>query len=126
MFITYDEHGGLYDHVPPPKACAPDDRELDENDRAIFESYGVRVPFFVVSPYAKKAYVSHDVYDHTSIVRFIEARFQIPALSHRDANALAPWDVFDFDSPPSKVIPDVPDVPVDPAIVSGCKTLWGE
>ncbi|TKC94707.1 phospholipase C [Polyangium fumosum] len=126
MFINYDEHGGLYDHVPPPKACAPDDRELDDTDRAVFESYGVRVPFFVVSPYAKKGYVSHDVYDHTSVVRFIEARFQIPALTHRDANALAPWDVFDFKSTPAKELPNVPNVPVDEAIMSECRALWGE
>lgn len=126
MFINYDEHGGLYDHVPPPKACVPDDRVLDEDQSAIFSSYGIRVPFLVVSPYAKKGHVSHEVYDHTSVLRFVEARFQLPALSHRDANAIAPWDVFDFEQPPTPVGPVVPEFPVDEGIMTACRTLWGE
>ncbi len=126
MFINYDEHGGLYDHVPPPKACVPDDRELTPDQEAIFGSYGVRVPFMVISPYAKKGYVSHEVYDHTSVLRFIEARFQIPALSHRDANALAPWDMFDFERPPTPEGPAIPEVPIDEDILTTCRWIWGE
>ncbi len=124
MFITYDEHGGLYDHVVPPKACPEDDAVLDETTGPIFGSYGVRVPFIAISPYAKKGYVSHHVYDHTSIVRFIEARFQIPALSHRDANAEAPFDVFDFANPPSKTPPVVPSMPQKEDVVARCNAIW--
>jgi phospholipase C len=126
MFLDYDEHGGLYDHVPPPQACPPDSLQPEGDGGAFggFDEYGVRVPFVAFSPYAKKNYVSHQVYDHTSVVRFIEARFRIPALTDRDANALAPWDMFDFNSPPNLPPPAVPPVPVDQATVQACGTLF--
>ncbi|MEO8604247.1 MAG: alkaline phosphatase family protein [bacterium] len=62
LFITYDEHGGFYDHVPPPPACVPDATppNLQPGDVvAAFDRYGIRVPFVVVSPFARKRYVSH-------------------------------------------------------------------
>jgi phospholipase C len=126
MFIDYDEHGGLYDHVVPPQACPPDSLQPESDAGAFggFDQYGVRVPFVVLSPYAKHNYVSHEVYDHTSVTRFIEARFVIPALTNRDANALAPWDMFDFASPPNLTPPTVPAVPVDMATVNACGTLF--
>ena len=72
LFFTYDEHGGFYDHVPPPQACPPDDIQpiLEANDvPGKFDRLGVRVPMIVISPYAKKHYVSHSVYDtHLSCV----------------------------------------------------------
>ncbi|MFT3765991.1 MAG: alkaline phosphatase family protein [Minicystis sp.] len=125
LFLTYDEHGGLYDHVPPPKACPPDDREPDVAQPGEgFDMLGIRVPFVVVSPFAKKKFVGHHVYDHTSIVRFIEARFTLPALSNRDANAEAPWEMFDFAGAPNLTPPAVPDVAIDPAKTSACQSLW--
>jgi phospholipase C len=126
MFVDYDEHGGLYDHVPPPKACPPDDLtpESDAGTYGGFDEYGVRVPMLLLSPYAKKNYVSKNVYDHTSIVRFIEARFVLPALTNRDANALAPWDMFDFTDPPNLTPPSVPNVPIDMSIINTCATLF--
>ena len=127
LFITYDEHGGLYDHVPPPQACAPDDIapiDLAADDPvAKFDRLGVRVPLVVISPYAKKRYAGHHVYDHTSITRFIEARFVLPAMSGRDANAEAPWDLFDFSAPRTDK-PAVPDVPIDPAKLAACKAIF--
>jgi phospholipase C len=68
LIITYDEHGGFYDHVPPPEA------EDDSNDPA-FHRLGPRVPAIVVSPLVKKAQVSKTVFDHTSIIKTILARF---------------------------------------------------
>lgn len=128
FFLTYDEHGGFYDHVAPPPACPPDDLtpKLEPGDTdAKFDSLGVRVPFLVVSPYAKKHYVDHHTYDHTSIVRFIEARFQIPAMTNRDANAEAPWDMFDFENPPHAVAPSLALPPaVDQAKLDACKALF--
>jgi phospholipase C len=127
LFLTYDEHGGLYDHVPPPKACPPDDHapELPKgSEPAAFDQLGVRVPMMVISPYAKKRYVSHDVYDHTSIVRFVEARFVMPALTNRDANAEAPWDMFDFDNPPHATAPSLPVPAVDQAKVDACAAIY--
>jgi phospholipase C len=73
MFVlTYDEHGGFYDHVKPP--VVPDDNasKVDNNN---FGQAGFRVPSVLASPYARRNYVDHTMYDHTSILRFIEWRF---------------------------------------------------
>ena len=70
VFLLWDEHGGLYDHVAPPPACKPDATEPkvtgDGGTYGGFVEEGVRLPFAVFSPYAKHHYVSHKVYDHTS------------------------------------------------------------
>jgi phospholipase C len=73
LVIVYDEHGGFYDHVPPP--AAPDD-----NPRT-FGRYGVRVPALVVSPWIEPGAVSKTVFDHTSIIKTILLRFAPDALS---------------------------------------------
>jgi phospholipase C len=125
MFLTYDEHGGLYDHVPPPKACEPDARE-PELAGAKFDRYGIRVPFAVISPFAKKRFVSHKVYDHTSIVRFVQARFTLPAMTKRDANAEAPWDMFDFAAAPNGKPALPPAVPINEAQKAQCATWYGK
>ena len=129
MFLTYDEHGGLYDHVVPPAACPPDDLppnyKNDEYNDVGFDQLGVRVPMMVISPYAKKQFVGHRLYDHTSIVRFIQARFVIPALSNRDANAEAPWEMFDFSAPPHATPPEIPIPPeVDAAKREACEYIF--
>jgi phospholipase C len=90
LFYTYDEAGGIADHVPPPAACAPS-AQLPSFDRL-----GVRVPVTLVSPYAKRGFVSHETHSHTSILRFIELVNDVPALTARDANADAMLDMFDF------------------------------
>ena len=66
VIVTYDENGGFWDHVAPPKA-----------DRW---GPGSRVPTMIVSPFAKKGYVDHTLYDTTSILRFITRRFDLPVL----------------------------------------------
>jgi phospholipase C len=129
MFLTYDEHGGLYDHVVPPAACPPDDRPSvyngDEFTDVGFDQLGIRVPMMVISPYAKKHFVGHRTYDHTSIARFIQARFVIPALTNRDANAEAPWEMFDFAAPPHATPPEIPMPPeVDPAKRAACESIF--
>jgi phospholipase C len=99
LFLTYDEHGGYYDHVPPPAAIAPDSTppRLHPGDTpGAFDRYGFRVPLVTVSPYAKRNYVSRVVQDHTSILRFIERKWNIGALTFRDANAADMTDYFDF------------------------------
>jgi phospholipase C len=73
VIITYDENGGLWDHVAPPKA-----------DRW---GPGTRVPAVIVSPMAKRRFIDHTQYDTTSILRFIERRFNLKPLGSRDANA---------------------------------------
>jgi phospholipase C len=97
LFITYDEHGGYHDHVPPPKACIPDG---DAPPTHAYDQYGIRVPLTVVSRFVKPHYVSHYVTDHSSITRFIENRFNLGAMTSRDANAWPMLDMFDFEKPP--------------------------
>jgi len=128
LFFTYDEHGGFYDHVPPPGACVPDDiaplqdpTDPDSTYPAQFDRYGFRVPMVVVSPFAKPGFVSHTVYDHTSILRFIETRFDLPALTDRDANASPLLDMFDFSTPVLLSPPALPEVVVDSARLEQCK-----
>ncbi len=125
MFVTYDENGGLYDHVPPPRACAPDSTPPQKNaDLGGFDRYGFRVPVFVISPYAKKHYVSHVLHDHTSILRFVEARFNLPAMTARDANADAMLDMFDFKNPEFMTPPSFDAPPVDEAKKTACLAAY--
>ena len=103
LFLAYDEGGGFFDHVSPPSACKPDSIEplLGKKDKikASFDRYGFRVPFVAVSPFAKPHFVSHVTHDHTSILKFIETKYNLPALTARDANADNMMDIFDFDHP---------------------------
>lgn len=102
LFLTYDEHGGFYDHVPPPPAVPPDaiPPMLQPGDvPGAFDRYGIRVPIVVVSPYSKPHFVSHVVHDHTSILKFIETRYGLPSLTARDAAADPMLEMFDFATP---------------------------
>jgi phospholipase C len=99
VFYTYDESGGLADHVPPPHACIP------SPDQTAFDRYGIRVPFIVVSPWARGHFVSHVVHSHTSMLRFVELAFDLPALTARDANSDALLDLFDFRCGPALTAP---------------------
>ncbi|MHB8420704.1 MAG: phospholipase C [Myxococcales bacterium] len=122
LFLTWDEAGGLYDHVPPGPACIPDRWAPQIDDGGVpaqFDQLGLRVPLLVVSPYAKRGYVSHHVTDHTSILRFVEARFGLPALTKRDGNAEPPFDMFDF-SHANLAVPPLPDAGADPAEAAAC------
>ncbi len=126
VFITYDENGGMADHVPPVDACPPDALPPKNGDgrplSGAFDKTGFRVPFIVVSPYARPHFVSHEVYDHASITRFIEARFGLPALTARDANATPPMDLFDFSRPSFATPPEITaHTTVDPAILMRCR-----
>jgi phospholipase C len=100
LLVMYDEHGGYFDHVPPPAAIPPDGIppivQPGEKTYEGFARYGFRVPSVVVSPYAKPNYVSHVVYDHTSVLAFIERKWNLPALTYRDANANDLTDFLDL------------------------------
>jgi len=67
FFLTYDEGGGFFDHVPPPQ----------------FDAYGtgMRVPTLVISPWVKRGYVSGHLYEHNSLMKFLERRFRLPTLA---------------------------------------------
>jgi phospholipase C len=124
IFVTYDEHGGLYDSVTPPAACPPDNfpqkLAMGDTTMAKFDRLGFRVPLFVISPYTKKGYIAHKTYDHSSIARFVEAKFKLPALTARDANADIPMEFFDFANPPYMTPPNLTAPSVDPAQLSFC------
>lgn len=93
LVVTFDEHGGFFDHVPPPAATAPggDQRYRDPANNFDFDLLGVRVPAIVVSPYTQKGtvvgHLPQESYDHTSILATVVKRFQRAALTHRDADA---------------------------------------
>jgi phospholipase C len=103
LIWTYDEHGGYFDHVPPPAALAPDDiAPLVTNGASAyngFAQYGFRVPCAVVSPWARPRYVSHRTMDHTSICALAEAKWNLPAMTYRDANARNMLDMLDLRRP---------------------------
>ncbi len=103
LLLTYDEHGGYYDHVPPPPAIPPDNigpiLVPGENGFDGFARYGFRVPFALVSPWARRHFVSHEVYDHTSILKLVETKWNLPALTYRDANAAPMLDMLDLRRP---------------------------
>ncbi len=142
LIWTYDEHGGYYDHVPPPAAVPPDDidgRSMArrgpvltlahrllfpqnakdaENDsgQMRYDQYGVRVPAVIVSPYARPDCVLSDVFDHTSVLKLVEEKWNLPALTKRDAAALSPIGALDFTAPPAFLNP--PPLP-EPAMKWG-------
>jgi len=89
LVINYDEWGGFFDHVPPP--LAPD-------VNPDYQLRGFRVPCLLISPFARRGYVSHDIYDHTSILKMIEWRWDLQPLSVRDANAKNLADALDLTS----------------------------
>jgi phospholipase C len=95
VVLTYDEGGGFFDHKPPPKGC---DDFTAPND---FSQRGMRVPLIVVSAWAKKGYVSHETSDHASVLRLIQARWDLPAMTRRDANANALLDLFEWTGAPA-------------------------
>lgn len=123
MIFTYDEGGGFYDHVPPQTAAVPDQYaypiDLEPTDRCdganqssgicSFGMTGYRVPMIVISPFAKKNYVSHTVYDTTAVLTLIEKRFGVPALTSRDKSQPdMSTDFFDFTNQPWATPPTPP------------------
>jgi phospholipase C len=136
LIWLYDEHGGYYDHVSPPEACQPDDvpgenpmkrhwwlgmilrftpyaKQIDVIDTgpSTYDRLGFRVPAIFVSPYARPSHVTNTDYDHTSILSLIEKKWNLPALTHRDAKANDPLDALDFDNPPSFLTPPILPAP---------------
>jgi phospholipase C len=102
LIYTYDEHGGYYDHVPPPAAIAPDSIPpvLGPGDiKGGYNIYGPRVPAIVASPYAKPGGTTDVVHDHTSVLATIEHKWNLPALTYRDANATTVMDFLSSDRP---------------------------
>ena len=132
LIWVYDEHGGYYDHVPPPAAVPPDDVEgrsltgsptrvramlrpffpqmvkseenLTEGPRR-YDRYGFRVPAVLVSPFARPDYVCSEVLDHTSVLKLVEQKWNLPPLTARDAAAASPLSALDLTGPPAFLEP---------------------
>jgi phospholipase C len=124
IFLTYDEHGGYYDHVPPPRAMKPDSIPpmLGPGDvRASYDRYGFRVPLIVISPWARRGYVSRVVQDHTSMTAFIERKWNLPAMTFRDANADPMIDYFDFTRPAFATPPPLAAAPALGPGIAACR-----
>jgi phospholipase C len=147
LIWTYDEHGGYYDHVAPPAAVPPDDvpgRSLVAHPSPLhgllkvlfpgyvrhaqqlvagpdaYDNYGFRVPAVIVSPYARPDCVVSDVFDHTSILKLIEEKWNLPALTRRDAAATSPLGALDLTAPPAFLTP--PELPA-PALAWGVQEI---
>ena len=75
IFITWDDYGGFYDHVPPP--------QVDDF------GFGFRVPLLTISPYAKPGHIDSQLGEFSSVLRFIEDNWGLSQLTHRDRDA---WD----------------------------------
>jgi phospholipase C len=110
LIVTFDEWGGFFDHVAPPLAPIPAaTAAAGDTDGRL----GFRVPCIVISPMARRAFVAHEQFDHTSILRMIEWRWSLPALSSRDLGANNLADVLDFVTAPNLTAPSI-NVPAGP------------
>ena len=103
LVITYDEHGGCYDHVPPPSGATPPDNDAGEFGFD-FTRFGVRVPTVLVSPLIAPGTVyrvpaGSTPLDHTSILKTVEQRWGLPSLTARDAAAPGFGDVLTLTAP---------------------------
>ena len=132
LIWVYDEHGGYYDHVPPPPAIPPDDVEgksvigeatpVEKLLQPVFprltrikrhqtegphryDRYGFRVPAVIISPYARPDYVCSEVLDHTSVLRLVEEKWNLPPLTARDAAASTPLGALDLTGTPAFLTP---------------------
>ncbi|CAN7741052.1 alkaline phosphatase family protein [Variovorax sp. LjRoot178] len=97
LLVTYDEHGGFHDHVPPPTASPPGDGISDEDNvfhHFNFDRLGVRVPAVVISPLIERNIVDGTTYDHTSLLATVEAIFGLNSLTARDATASSLMKLF--------------------------------
>ena len=132
LIWVYDEHGGYHDHVPPPAAVEPDEvparslvgsptrlqavlrplfpqqvrarQELDEGPRR-YDRYGFRVPAVIVSPYARPDFVCREVLDHTSVLKLVEEKWNLPPLTARDAAATSPLAALNLTADPAFLDP---------------------
>jgi phospholipase C len=109
IFVTWDDFGGLYDHVEPPVV---DDMGL-----------GPRVPLLVISPYAKPGHISHTTYEFSSFLAFLERLFDVAPLTARDRNANDLFDAFDFSQEPNEPLIQEPRPEGGPAAHPVCRGI---
>jgi phospholipase C len=121
LVITYDEHGGCYDHVPPPGGAKnPDPGNKPGQDGFLFNRFGVRVPCVVVNPYITKGLIARPdgyvPFDHTSVIKTIQTCFKLPGhLTARDEAAPDFSCLLTLDAPRKADVPEVSPLPWDAA-----------
>jgi phospholipase C len=109
IFIVYDEWGGFFDHVRPPRV--PDIRSNRDINKD-FGQMGFRIPAVAISPYVRRGHVNHGIFGFESIIKMIEYRFGVGPLTRRDAYAHNIARSFDFESKPRLGLPNLPDPPM--------------
>jgi phospholipase C len=138
LFVTYDENGGFFDHVPPMTpppgtpgefvtAPAVPDAAVIGNPPVLGPiGLGFRVPTLIVSPYSRGGFVSSDLFDHTSVLRFLETRFgaEVPNLSTWRRTAVGDLtSAFNF-AAPDQSVPTLPSpLPAIASIISQCQAM---
>ncbi len=117
LVVTYDEHGGFFDHVSPPMTTG-DARAADG-----FDQLGFRVPTLIVGPYVKPGHVSSITYDHCSVLRHIEQHFDLEPCNARTAAATDLSDALDLEA----LAAGTPRAPTPiPAVDFDASTLGGD
>jgi phospholipase C len=135
VFVNYDENGGFFDHVPPVTAppgtpgeyvtapAFPDPSVAGNPPINGPIGLGFRVPMFIISPFSRGGFVSSDLFDHTSVLRFLETRFgaEVPNLSAWRRSTVGDLtSAFNFNSPDSS-IPSLPSTSqADPQAIQEC------
>jgi phospholipase C len=125
FILTWDESGGFYDHVSPQPMVNPDgiapkdlrtgdiclntDGTINSSPTCNFQYTGYRLPLVVISPFTKKNFVSHTVADYTAILKLIETRFHLLALTARDQAQMDMTEFFDFNAAAWMTPPTPPD-----------------
>ena len=115
FLFAFDEGGGVLDHAPPVAVPSPDGipeqdllaKDVDEG-AGNFTMTGVRVPNMIISPFAKKNFVSHAPMDYTAFLKFIETRFGLSALTARDGSMPDMTEFFDFSNGGPWAVPPIP------------------
>jgi phospholipase C len=132
LIITFDEHGGCFDHQPPGPAVSPDGVVIPANKKCDgqgsnfdFKRLGVRVPAVLVSPWIEQGTICHTQFDHTSVIKTASNKWlQGKSLTNRDANASDVSDVLTLSSARTDV-PDITPVTAPPFTGCGSEQLSG-
>lgn len=132
LFVTFDEHGGLYDHLPPPSATPPDDSGAGEMGFT-FDRLGCRVPAIAISAYTRAGTVINEQMHHGSVIKTMARRHGLAPLTERDESANDIYSVLNLDAPrqiadwptttPQYLPPNTDEVPAHPANTDKDKPL---
>ena len=120
LIVTWDEHGGFYDHVVPPAAPSPGDKIITPDASHFgfdFATYGPRVPAVVISPFIEKNRIDHRLYDHTTVLASLREVFGGYPFTARDAKARSLLSLLSRTDPRQDaptILPDPVDQPLAP------------